>query len=82
VRVPRGRRDALRTHLTQEGIGHDVYYPLGLHRQRCFAEAARDARLPETEAAAAEVLALPLYPELREEQRERVVAALLAGLGA
>jgi dTDP-4-amino-4,6-dideoxygalactose transaminase len=82
VRVPRERREALRAHLTRCGIGHDVYYPLGLHQQRCFAEAARDARLPETEAAAAEVLALPLYPELRADQRERVVEAVLAGLRA
>ncbi|MEB2343616.1 MAG: DegT/DnrJ/EryC1/StrS family aminotransferase [Deltaproteobacteria bacterium] len=81
VRVPRTRREALRAHLGAAGIGCDVYYPLGLHQQRCFAEAAREARLPHTEDAAAEVLALPLYPELRDEQREQVVEAVLAGLG-
>jgi dTDP-4-amino-4,6-dideoxygalactose transaminase len=78
VRVPAARRDALRLGLAERGIGSDVYYPLGLHQQRCFAaEAARSGPLPETEAAAREVLALPLYPELRDEQRAHVVAAVL-----
>lgn len=76
VRVPAARRDALRSGLVERSIGCDVYYPLGLHQQRCFADAGA-AALPETEAAAREVLALPLYPELRDEQRERVVAAVL-----
>jgi len=78
VRVPAARRDALRAGLAARGIGSDVYYPLGLHQQRCFAgDAARCGPLPETEAAAREVLALPLYAELRDEQREHVVAAVL-----
>ncbi|MCL4683339.1 DegT/DnrJ/EryC1/StrS family aminotransferase [Myxococcota bacterium] len=79
IRVPAERRDGLRAHLTARGIGHDVYYPLGLHQQPCFA-ALPPASLPETEAAAREVLALPLYPELRDEQREHVVASVLEGL--
>lgn len=81
VRVPAARRDALRAGLAERGIGSDVYYPLGLHQQPCFADAAA-APLPATEAAAREVLALPLYPELRDEQREHVVATLLELLGA
>jgi dTDP-4-amino-4,6-dideoxygalactose transaminase len=81
VRVPAARRDALRAGLAARGIGSDVYYPLGLHQQPCFA-AAGPVPLPATEAAAREVLALPLYPELRDEQREQVVAALLELLGA
>lgn len=83
VRLPAERRDAVRASLAARGIGSDVYYPLGLHQQRCFrALAARTAPLPETERAASEVLALPLYPELREEQREHVVTTLLDELGA
>lgn len=83
VRVPAALRDALRAGLADRGIGSDVYYPLGLHQQPCFSgEAARSGPLPATEAAAREVLALPLYPELREEQREHVVAMVLELLGA
>jgi dTDP-4-amino-4,6-dideoxygalactose transaminase len=78
VRVPAARRAALREGLAARGIATDVYYPLGLHQQPCFAsDAALGPSLPETEAAAREVLALPLYPELREEQRAHVVAAVV-----
>jgi len=80
VRVPAERRDGLRAALAARGIGCDVYYPLGLHQQRCFAGDAGRVALPATEAAAREVLALPLYPELRDEQRERVVAAVVEAL--
>jgi dTDP-4-amino-4,6-dideoxygalactose transaminase len=79
IRVPADRRDALRTRLTERGIGNDVYYPLGLHQQPCFANLP-SVSLPETEAAARELLALPLYPELRDDQREHVVASVLAAL--
>jgi dTDP-4-amino-4,6-dideoxygalactose transaminase len=83
IRVPALRRDALREHLAARGVGSDVYYPLGLHRQACFAELGyRDGDLPETDAAAREVLSLPIHPELRDEQREHVVASVLDFLGA
>jgi dTDP-4-amino-4,6-dideoxygalactose transaminase len=79
VRVPGERRDALRTALAARGVDTDVYYPSGLHQQQCFAELAHDP-LPETERAAREVLALPIYPELSDAQRDHVVAEVVAAL--
>ncbi|MGQ0702103.1 MAG: DegT/DnrJ/EryC1/StrS family aminotransferase [Gemmatimonadales bacterium] len=76
IRVP--RRDALRAHLESRGIGCAVYYPLALHLQPCFAHLGyRPGSLPEAEAATAEVLSLPVYPELTPEQQETVVQAVL-----
>ena len=80
VRVP--RRDALREHLTARGIGCAVYYPLALHLQPCFSHLGyRAGSLPEAEAATAEVLSLPVYPELIPEQQEAVVQAVLEFYG-
>lgn len=79
IRVPAARRDALRAALAARSVGTDVYYPNGLHQQRCFAELAHDP-LPETERAAREVIALPIYPELADAQRDHVVAAVVAAL--
>lgn len=74
VRVPARLRDGLRAHLAERGIGSEIYYPLGLHEQVCFAELGYDrGALPETESAARETLALPVYPELSEAQLEHVV---------
>ena len=73
------RRDALCDHLKARGIGHKVYYPLALHLQPCFAALGyRAGRLPATEAATAEVVSLPIYPELTTEQQDAVIAAVLA----
>ena len=72
------RRDALADHLRARGIGHKVYYPLALHLQPCFAPLGyRAGALPETEAATAEVVSLPIYPELTPEQQDAVTAAVL-----
>lgn len=64
-------RDAVKAKLAEKQIGSAVYYPLGLHLQTCFKYlAGRPGDFPETEKATAEVLALPVYPELSDEQVE------------
>jgi dTDP-4-amino-4,6-dideoxygalactose transaminase len=70
-------RDGLVEHLRGRGIGCAVYYPVGLHLQPCFAGLGYTrGSLPETERAMAEVVSLPNYPELRDEQQDTVVAAI------
>jgi dTDP-4-amino-4,6-dideoxygalactose transaminase len=77
------RRDALQEHLTAAGVGTAVYYPLPLHLQRCFAPLGYTVgAFPAAEEAARHVLALPVYPELTEEQRQHVVRSIRAFYGA
>jgi dTDP-4-amino-4,6-dideoxygalactose transaminase len=71
------RRDALQAHLKKEGIGHAVYYPIPLHRQPCFAHLGyTDGSLPQAERASREAISLPIYPELTQAQRDRVIDAI------
>jgi dTDP-4-amino-4,6-dideoxygalactose transaminase len=71
------RRDALQAHLKARDIGTAVYYPLALHLQPCFAHLGyRPGTLPVTEAAMAEVLSLPIYPELTAAQQDWVVESI------
>ena len=73
------RRDELRAHLAANGVGTEIYYPVPLHAQRCFAYLEHDpADFPSSQRASAEVLALPIYPELTPEQREYVVRQIAA----
>jgi dTDP-4-amino-4,6-dideoxygalactose transaminase len=80
VRVP--NRDAVKQRLADKGIGSAVYYPIPLHLQECFRYlGVRAGSMPETERACREVLALPVYPELPEEQVRYVAQELRAAAG-
>jgi dTDP-4-amino-4,6-dideoxygalactose transaminase len=76
IRVPE-HRDALSAHLKQNGIGTKIYYPIPLHLQDCFAYLGyKTGQLPESERAAKEVMALPIFPELSEAQQDHVVETI------
>jgi len=67
-------RDKLQPYLKEKGIPSAIYYPLGLHQQKCFAYLGyKEGDFPVTEKATREVLALPIYPELKPEQQQFVV---------
>ncbi|HEX2722428.1 MAG TPA: DegT/DnrJ/EryC1/StrS family aminotransferase [Gemmatimonadaceae bacterium] len=75
--VRTGRRDELQAHLTREGIGTGLHYPLPLHLQQAYASrGSGPGALPITEEVAASILSLPMFAEITEEQIERVASAL------
>lgn len=75
IRVPADRRDELQEYLSAHGVGNGVYYPVPLHLQKCFAYLGhKKGDLPLTESAAAETVALPIYPELTDAQQDYVVS--------
>jgi dTDP-4-amino-4,6-dideoxygalactose transaminase len=80
IRTP--KRDALRQHLSQRQIETAIYYPLGLHEQKCFAYLGyQHGDFPETERAARETLALPMYPEISRDAQRYVVNAIVEFFG-
>jgi len=80
IRVP--RRDELVAHLREKNIGCEIYYPVPMHLQKCFEYlGCKKGDLLESEKAAKEVLALPIYPELTDEMKDYVADMILAFLG-
>jgi len=80
IRTP--KRDELKEYLARQGIGSMVYYPKPLHLQQCFADLGyRPGSLPVAEAACREVLALPIFPELTEQELNRVANAIRGFFG-
>jgi len=78
ARVGKGRRESLKKRLADRQIGHAVYYPVSLHEQECFSHLGlRAGAFPESEKAAAESIALPVFPELSDAQK-RFLAFTLA----
>jgi dTDP-4-amino-4,6-dideoxygalactose transaminase len=80
IRAP--QRDELKAFLAEQGVGTEIYYPVPLHRQQCFAYLGYGAdQFPVSDAAAREVLALPIFPELAQEQIQYVVDRIAAFYG-
>jgi dTDP-4-amino-4,6-dideoxygalactose transaminase len=78
VRVPAAHRDAVRKALADRKIGTEIYYPLCLHMQECFKSLGYEPGcLPHSERAALETIALPIYPDLSDAQRQHVAESLV-----
>jgi dTDP-4-amino-4,6-dideoxygalactose transaminase len=78
IRTPK-KRNGLRDFLLKEGIGNEIYYPVPLHLQECFRFLGyQRGDFPESESAAEQTLALPIYPELSEKAREYIVDKIKA----
>ena len=79
IRIAGGRRDALQKSLKEKEVGTEVYYPLPLHLQECFQDLSyRPGSLPESERASHDVLSLPIFPELKDEEQDYVVEIIRA----
>jgi dTDP-4-amino-4,6-dideoxygalactose transaminase len=71
-----GKRDDLKRHLGARNIGSEIYYPVPLHAQECFAYVGKKSPCPSATRLSQEVLSIPVFPELRREQLDQVVAAI------
>ncbi len=76
VRIKKGDRNSLKSFLSDKGIRTSIYYPLPLHKQECFADFSQNYTLPIAEEASREVLALPIFPELKDDEVEYVVKTI------
>lgn len=78
LRVQNGQRDALKNYLGNQGVGCEIYYPIPMHQQQCFAHLEGNQRtsLASTDQLSKEVLSIPIYPELSHEQQDAVITAL------
>jgi len=71
------QRDALRDHLAKAHVGTEIYYPVPLHMQKCFSDLSyRPEDCPESARAAAETIAIPIYPELTDAQKQHVIESI------
>lgn len=77
LRIKCGRRDSLRSYLSERNIGSEIYYPIPVHRQECYRDldVARET-LVETELASEEILNLPIFPSLTAAEQQRVVESI------
>ncbi|MDA7949844.1 MAG: DegT/DnrJ/EryC1/StrS family aminotransferase [Pirellulaceae bacterium] len=78
LRIPNGKRNALREFLSNQNVGTEIYYPVPLHQQECFASLGWEhGSLPETEKAVEEVLHLPIFPGITEQEQIYVVKNIM-----
>lgn len=81
--IGEGRRDALRAHLTARGVGSEIYYPLPLHEQACFADLGhKPGDFPWARRLAGEVISLPIYPEIPPDHIAQVASAIAEFIAA
>ena len=76
IRVPDGKRDALREYLNENEIGTEIYYPLPIHQQGFYEEMFGKLSFPVSEKAAEEVLSIPVHPSLTQADRELIVTKI------